>query len=1058
MSRRMIRSALAAACVALAAPAFAAGDAAPPAPRPRHDVDESALRFYAQQNDRPRVEAESRRLKALYPDWSVPDDLYEQRAQGTADEQPLWELFSEDRLEEMRQLIEARKVAEPGWEPSRDLTLKIKRKETRRKVVELWNAKQWKQLVAFAQSEPMVAEIGDVDVLWTLAEGFANAKQKAGAYGIYKSILETSNDEGERLGTIHKAIANLAMNDVEKLLAMARKKADGSSEFDVIRIDIARARISAYLHDERTEEVAASDLEAFEAFAKEAPDPNQSGLVAWYRYKREEFKPALEWFKHSLGRGGDSMIAHGLSHALRELGWFRETEEVAFAWRQFLTNNRILFIDILERDLTREIPPYVETERLARYGRVAAEDASGEGAQALAWYAYNSCQFEVALEWFERAMAWLPKQETVYGYALTLRRMKRDKDFLEVVNRADGLHPKVLELLFPEERYRPPTPCEVTSWEQARWWEAFLQQNPWVLQSNDAAKENAKPLPGRQGVAPIVRHGEGPYTAGYDGFVQNALHDPLMRYSWGVVTGPTGNVYPQWRPEASTFQPPQFDPLRQATRNEYPLPVLPENPLRFTALPQPTAIAATPTESQKTAGDGQPIVTLTPTAPPAASAPPANAPLAAREPFGGPFPLIARRVEGIGPMPYEKFGIPVLPNPEPGKPLSTALSTPMSGYASGFAPGVAPGLVPARGPGGAPGPAASARAEVTGSIAGGPVAGRAVSRAGRPQPVAAPIASPYPPGYPATYPAAGAPAYRPAGPVPIMPAPMMPAPVVTTPVALAPTPYGQQAGAWSGVAAAPRPVYPQPQPVYPQPQAYPVSPQVAPQVAPQSGWPYGPAVAAYAPQPAPERVEPRPASRPPRAVRRRPAAEAEVARSAGSARGCSASLGASGTAREFSPAQAVANGWCLLNLKRPAEAAIAFERGMGAPGRTGDDAAYGKSLALLQTNQPRAAASAAGEGRLAGRRRQEIGVMALEQRVFSSYDRGDYAGALSLLRQRAPHATETRDLTLMRGWSMFQLGKLDEAERIFRALDAQTSTKESRSGLAAVESRRTRSE
>jgi hypothetical protein len=43
-------------------------------------------------------------------------------------------------------------------------------------------------------------------------------------------------------------------------------------------------------------------------------------------------------------------------------------------------NNLILFIDILERDLTLEFPPY-RARRLARYA-VTMDVASGEGAQA----------------------------------------------------------------------------------------------------------------------------------------------------------------------------------------------------------------------------------------------------------------------------------------------------------------------------------------------------------------------------------------------------------------------------------------------------------------------------------------------------------------------------------------------------------------------------------------------------------------------------------------------------------------------------------------------------
>ena len=90
------------------------------------------------------------------------------------------------------------------------------------------------------------------------------------------------------------------------------------------------------------------------------------------------------------------MTAHGLALTMLKLGSRRDAEEVAYTWREQLANNMILFIDILETDLTKEVPPFVEPERLARYAQVTLKTQSGEGAQGLAWYAYNSCQFETA--------------------------------------------------------------------------------------------------------------------------------------------------------------------------------------------------------------------------------------------------------------------------------------------------------------------------------------------------------------------------------------------------------------------------------------------------------------------------------------------------------------------------------------------------------------------------------------------------------------------------------------------------------------------------------------
>jgi hypothetical protein len=242
---------------------------------------------------------------------------------------------------------------------------------------------------------------------------------------------------------------------------MARSLSDGRSEFAPIAIDITRARMSAFLHDEPVNQIGDAEMRAFEDYARSSDDFNQSGLVAWYYYKRKQPRDALEWFKLALQRGGDGMVAHGLAHSLRETGMKRETEEVAYAWREPLANNAILFVDILEADLTQPDPPLIEPERLSRYARVTLDTASGEGAQALAWYAYNSCQLPVALEWFQYAVACMPKEQTVFGYALTLKKLKKTKEFLEIINRYDGLFPSVVGLVFPDDAYHPPTACDL---------------------------------------------------------------------------------------------------------------------------------------------------------------------------------------------------------------------------------------------------------------------------------------------------------------------------------------------------------------------------------------------------------------------------------------------------------------------------------------------------------------------------------------------------------------------------------------------------------------------
>jgi cellulose synthase operon protein C len=539
------------------------------------NVDDSAVRYYATHNETQRMNAEIGRLKRLYPGWEPPKDPYDDSASGVEDESELWALYAADRLGELDTAINARKAAEQGWQPSPDLVQKIRRKTARFKIAEYVKQGRWLDIVDYVHN--IDTADADIDVLWTVAEAFARTKQTSEAQRIYKSILTTNKNAEERLATIQKAMANMRMADVEPLIAMGVAHPDGSGEFSPIMLDITRARVSAYLHNERDQDVPEADLRAFEVFARTATDPNQAGLIGWYDYNHRDYRNALEWFKLSMAHGGDAMVAHGLAHSLRALGYAREVEEVAYAWRQPLINNAVLFIDVLQADLTREIPPYIEPERLSRYAEETLRLASGEGAQALAWYSYNSCQFDTALPWFERANAWAPKEATAYGYALTLRRLHRRKEFFDVVNRYDGLFPKVVELIFPDNLYHPPTPCDRRTAARA----------------------------------------EGPTQAVAGVPVPQPAH-----FQPSELAPPTEL---ETKRRAATVAAARPDRMPTISRADFPVAVDPENELRFAALG-----GAAPTISGVAEGN-----------------------------FAGA-PLVARRVPGVGPMPYERYGFALL--------------------------------------------------------------------------------------------------------------------------------------------------------------------------------------------------------------------------------------------------------------------------------------------------------------------------------------------------------------------------------------------------------------
>ena len=135
-------------------------------------------------------------------------------------------------------------------------------------------------------------------------------------------------------------------------------------------------------------------------------------------------------------------------------------EEVASAGRGPSVTNAALYLDMMGRRLTRPPVAAVDPARLDRFAKLVLMTTSGEGAQALGWYAYNACQFEAAADWFQRASAWKPQEAAVLGYALTLSRLKKTREFLEVVNRYDGLFPTVVDLVLPAPDAQASGPCD----------------------------------------------------------------------------------------------------------------------------------------------------------------------------------------------------------------------------------------------------------------------------------------------------------------------------------------------------------------------------------------------------------------------------------------------------------------------------------------------------------------------------------------------------------------------------------------------------------------------
>ncbi|MFM9861149.1 tetratricopeptide repeat protein [Pseudoxanthobacter sp. M-2] len=399
------------------APAGGQDTAAPGVPI----VDEEALRYFAREGDLDRLEAEIRRLKTLYPSWEPPTDLFDPKAPGPSDVQPLWDLYTAGRYGELRAEISRRQLAEPTWVPPADLLARLKQAEARIRLVNASDSKQWNAVLAIATDDPSVLTCANIDVLWRVAEAFAGSDRMDRARDVYVYILENCTGEKERLATMDKASALLPVDMVTSLFRYARQQEGGGDEFAQIRLNLIRRSVGA-ANDDPALTVPAEDLAVLDRAAQSGTSPDDAILLGFYAYRHGDPATAIRWFDLALQRGGSVKAAEGYVLSMRAVGRDAEAEPIAYEWRNAGIDNLVTYITLATALLTSETAQVDQTV-VDRFAPVVTEERSPLGAQALGWYAYNTGQAPTAVAWFQTSLAWEPSEVAAFGLMLALQRL-----------------------------------------------------------------------------------------------------------------------------------------------------------------------------------------------------------------------------------------------------------------------------------------------------------------------------------------------------------------------------------------------------------------------------------------------------------------------------------------------------------------------------------------------------------------------------------------------------------------------------------------------------------
>ncbi len=402
-------------------------------------IDESALRYYAAQKNKKRVDAEIRRLKALYSNWNVPNDLYGKAGTGT-DEQALWDLFATGDMLALRAAVNDRMHREVGWAPSRDLTRKIERQDAINKLVLESNGQHWTKVVELADAEPSVLTCNSIDADWRVAEAFARLDVPTRTFDIYRAILTSCVDKDERLATVRKSITYLATADVKVLIGLGEHRADGSNEFEVVKIDLMRARFNNIAAGLAPDDLLPEELKIFAASATKTRNADDVSLLGWYWFSKQKWPDADKWFQLGLeiidtGKLPiDAKLAEGHALSLRNLGDTAGAKAFAYDWRDKAKNLRDIYVGLSVEELTRTSPlPTISDADIKQFLDLITLDTNPDGAQAMAWYHYNKKVWGEAANWFMTAIDWseaskktaLVTEKTIEGYALSLQNMGR---------------------------------------------------------------------------------------------------------------------------------------------------------------------------------------------------------------------------------------------------------------------------------------------------------------------------------------------------------------------------------------------------------------------------------------------------------------------------------------------------------------------------------------------------------------------------------------------------------------------------------------------------------
>ncbi|MBP0440961.1 cellulose synthase [Tianweitania sediminis] len=497
-----------------AATAQNAATTAPDVSQPQ--VDETALRYFAREGDQRRLEAEIARLRTLYPNWTPPADPLAVPAVSDPQLDAMWQLYAQGRYAELRKAISDRQAADPAWTTPTDLLDRVEVAEARERLVNASDLKQFETVVRTASETPSLLTCSEVDVLWRVAEAFAQTDRPERARDAYKYVLDNCDNAEERVATVEKAIPLLPRTLVDELLATARP---GSDEFAAARLSLARKSV-ADAGEDPSLTVQDDELQAVTAAAEpEAGTASDARLLGWYYLRRDRPQDAQRWFSTAREREDTAEASQGQALALVAQDKPGEAEEVLYKWRDENDEIGRVYMAAVANYLATEPRVAIDPAVLTRMAGETAEVKDAAAAQQFGWYARDLNQHQTAGQWFQTALGWKPDDEaSAYGLALTRNILGDHAGVREIQRLWAGRSERIADL-GEDRRQRPARPARSSvaspAGETASSSQELQSAPPVTVQTPQAAVERFAGAPAHEasGAAPLPQA----YTAALTG-------------------------------------------------------------------------------------------------------------------------------------------------------------------------------------------------------------------------------------------------------------------------------------------------------------------------------------------------------------------------------------------------------------------------------------------------------------------------------------------------------------------------------------------------------------